>query len=1119
MTRYKYILVISFIIFGVALSTPGLAHASGYTANGVVGHTTYLNSYANDAPNDLGFNGASAVAEDTVHHRLFVSDGGNNRILVFNLDSNNQIVDREADYVLGHDDFNTGGIESISASSFYGPQGLEYDETNNRLFVADFFNSRVLIFDVSTITNGMNASYVLGQADFTSAVQGVTGQNVLYHTSDVKYDGSNERLFVSAYNRIMVFDVTPGTIANGENASYVLGQPDFDTSVSTTTQSGVNGPVGLAYDSSNTRLFVSDRSNYRVLTFNVATSTIANGENATHVLGQADFTSNVYETTQSGMNTPEGVAYDASNNYLYVSDSNNNRVLVFDVSSITDGENAINVLGQSDFVTGTATTTQSGMTYPGLIYYESGNHLLYVTGNNRILVFDVSSITNGENAVDALGQLQIDKQTPIYTTSGANNTPSNDGFNHPDYSALDADGHRMFVSDEYNNRVLVFNLNNNNTFPDYVADYVLGQPDFKSNTGGVTASLMNTPKGVEYDAQNDRLFVADSINSRVLIFDVSTITNGMDASYALGPSDLVSSGYYSRGTTAANLDYPVGVTYDAGNERLFVVDATDNRVLVFDVDPSTITTGEDALYALGQNDLVSNDDAKRLDGGSGLYITTRDGLSSPIGSAYDSANNYLYVSDSGDNRVVVYDVSTSTIATGEDALYVLGRPDFTSTGLVHQPFGDPVPPSPSASTMYGPTGLVFITKNQNKHYLYVADSGNNRVLAYEATTITNGEDAIGVLGQTDFTSNSCLTTQYGMCGPQGLSYNTSPNRLYVVDTNNHRILTFSFVHITTASLPNAMVDSSYYQALSTENAQGTVSYSLNSGSLPTGMSLGSVEGTPTQPGTYSFTVEARDSVNGIGYFTDFASYTLTVVAASGSALPPVAYAPPSPPTISGTFTITINNNDKETSNREVTLSLDGGPDAKTMALSQDPTFTNTAQQAYSTTTPFTLSEGNGTKTVYAKFYTQYGQPSDPVSDSIVLTGQGIEQTTKTTTSTTTPATPQAQLQSLLTQLATLQAQLAEMKGTSPITFTQYMHLGSKGEQVKELQQFLNSHGFVLAESGPGSAGNETDYFGQLTLKAVQAFQLHYKIVSSTDDPGYGYVGPKTRAQLNQLRAD
>jgi hypothetical protein len=45
-----------------------------------------------------------------------------------------------------------------------------------------------------------------------------------------------------------------------------------------------------------------------------------------------------------------------------------------------------------------------------------------------------------------------------------------------------------------------------------------------------------------------------------------------------------------------------------------------------------------------------------------------------------------------------------------------------------------------------------------------------------------------------------------------------------------------------------------------------------------------------------------------------------------------------------------------------------------------------------------------------------------------------------------------------------------------------------GDDVKELQIFLNTHGFILAASGPGSPGDETTLFGALTKAALIRFQ-------------------------------
>ncbi|MBU1092004.1 peptidoglycan-binding protein, partial [Patescibacteria group bacterium] len=52
-------------------------------------------------------------------------------------------------------------------------------------------------------------------------------------------------------------------------------------------------------------------------------------------------------------------------------------------------------------------------------------------------------------------------------------------------------------------------------------------------------------------------------------------------------------------------------------------------------------------------------------------------------------------------------------------------------------------------------------------------------------------------------------------------------------------------------------------------------------------------------------------------------------------------------------------------------------------------------------------------------------------------------------------------------------------------------------------------------SGVGSPGNETEYFGSLTEKAVQKFQEKHGIAKKGDS-GYGYVGPKTRAKIAEV---
>ncbi len=109
----------------------------------------------------------------------------------------------------------------------------------------------------------------------------------------------------------------------------------------------------------------------------------------------------------------------------------------------------------------------------------------------------------------------------------------------------------------------------------------------------------------------------------------------------------------------------------------------------------------------------------------------------------------------------------------------------------------------------------------------------------------------------------------------------------------------------------------------------------------------------------------------------------------------------------------------------------------------------------------------------------------------------------------------------LTQAALTRYKLAYAGLTAPVTvptpvtistFTRDLTVGSTGADVKNLQIFLNTHGFTVSTSGTGSRGLESTYFGPATKSALARYQAQNNIV-----PPVGFFGTLTRTKVNSTK--
>jgi hypothetical protein len=395
---------------------------------------------------------------------------------------------------------------------------------------------------------------------------------------------------------------------------------------------------------------------------------------------------------------------------------------------------ATGLIGQSGYTSATANpdgVDSSHISGPRGAVAISGS-LMYVvdTLNSRILGYNSVPTALGAAADFELGQGDASgTDFSDNSTSGGSN-----GLANPSKVSIGSynGSSYLVVADTANNRVLVWDsLPTTNV----QAGYVIGQAGYdgdspnQGNAAPGAATLSNPTSAM---IANGKLFVADQNNNRILIYDMADLATGMSAQYVIGQSGFTTATAGIDTYSATTLSYTMALNQPSdlwtdGRGNLFIADTSNNRVLYYSVVPTG--NNPQATYVIGQTGFAQNSSAsgtQHFDAPWGVYS---DGSS-------------LYVGDTGNNRVLEF--SLSALASGAEAEYVFGQQDFTHTayndddqnGENGDQQNSQTNTSPTDNTLHSPKG-VYATSGGA---LYVADSGNNRVLQYASDGGVNGTD-------------------------------------------------------------------------------------------------------------------------------------------------------------------------------------------------------------------------------------------------------------------------------------------------------------------------------------------------------------------------------------------
>jgi hypothetical protein len=357
---------------------------------------------------------------------------------------------------------------------------------------------------------------------------------------------------------------------------------------------------------------------------------------------------------------------------------------------VDNGQAADIVLGQPDFTTSGQNTgglSASSISAPVDVAAAGGRLIIADQLNNRALIWTTPPTTNKEPADVVLGQTAFTLALEATTQSGMRGPVG-----------AYTDGVRLFVADTSNNRVLIW-FSVPAATAGAQADIVLGQSSFNTNTAAGGQNGLNGPTAVW--GSSSMVVVADTGNNRVLIWKGLPLASGAYASVVVGQPDFDTTA--EAGPTASSLKGPSGVVVADG--RLFVADAANNRVLIWNAVPTSGQNGQPADVVVGQPHFTSGG----VNAGAGDLPR---GFKVPMGIAV--ARGSLFIADAYNNRVIVHTPAPTTNFELPDA--VLGFGGFAN---------DQAPASPLPNNLKYPYGVAV-----DGDRLYVTDTGFNRVLGF-----------------------------------------------------------------------------------------------------------------------------------------------------------------------------------------------------------------------------------------------------------------------------------------------------------------------------------------------------------------------------------------------------
>ncbi|KAL0485645.1 NHL repeat-containing protein [Acrasis kona] len=419
------------------------------------------------------------IALDSFSNYLHIADAGNNKI---------RSVSLQYGYISNLAGSTTDRNSTALSTSLDYPSSIIFDDTSNSLIVSS-----------SMVLSSINIA--------TGLINTIAGTGTIGNSTDGFGDALSSS-FTSKYgvaelddtkNLVYFTDITSGMVKvlnrNTKTITLFAGGGNSNVDSISAFNTNLQFPSGLAIDSANNLVYISDTNNHRIKVVNITsglTRTVAG-------TGVGGYNNDNVDGRTANLQNPRGISLDPINNLLYIADYNNNRIRVLNLN--TGNISTFAGTGQSTFADD-AVATNGKLANPCGVTVDTARNVVYIADLNNHRIRMVNRTSGSISTIAGTGWSGYDYDNVQARTAKLNG---------PRDLALDSSRSLLYIADTENFLVRVIDLSSG------IISRVAGNryQNFNGESLPALDARLNSPYAVAVDSSTGYVYVGDSGNKKL----------------------------------------------------------------------------------------------------------------------------------------------------------------------------------------------------------------------------------------------------------------------------------------------------------------------------------------------------------------------------------------------------------------------------------------------------------------------------------------------------------------------------------------------------------------------------------------------------------------------------